>query len=82
MDQRRGDGRFSGRLKNIALNSIVFSFPEFGDAGCEDCVRSAQDHPEFLLQEKCQSGGREGSERGSVLSRKTDRLHDPRLLPG
>ena len=31
---------------------------------------------------KSQSGGTECSERGSVLSRKTDRLHDLRLLPG
>ena len=38
------------------------------------------DHPEFLLQEECQSGGTESSERGSVPSRKTDRLHDLRLL--
>ena len=36
----------------------------------------------FPLQEKGQSGGTEGSERGAVPSRKTDRLHDPRLLPG
>ena len=38
------------------------------------------DLPEFLLQEKGQSGGTESSERGSVLSWKTDRLHDLRLL--
>ena len=38
MDQRSGDGRFSGRLKNIAFNSGFFSFPESWDAGCEDCV--------------------------------------------
>ena len=39
-----------------------------------------QDHPKFPLQEEGQSGGRESSERGSVPSRKTDRLHDLRLL--
>ena len=57
-------------------------FPIFLDAGCEDCVCSEQDHPEFLLQEKGkgQSGGTESSERGSFPSWKTDRLHDLRLL--
>ena len=39
-----------------------------------------QNHPEFPLQEKCQSGGTESSERGSVLARETDRLHFLRLL--
>ena len=33
------------------------------------------------LKEEGQSGGTESSERGSVPSRKTDRLHDPRQLP-
>ena len=58
----------------------IHSFPELLDAGCEDCGRSGQDHPEFLLQEKSQPGGTENSKRGSVPSRKTDRLHDLRLL--
>ena len=40
----------------IALNTKTYSFPEFGDVRCEHCVRSEQDHPEFLLQEKGQSG--------------------------
>ena len=51
-------------------------------AGREDCVSSEQDHPEFLLQEKGQSAGTESSERRSVPSRKTDRLHDLRLVSG
>ena len=29
MDQRSGDGRFSGRFKIIAFNSGLYSFPEF-----------------------------------------------------
>ena len=65
MDQRSGDGRFSGWIKVIAINSGLHSFPEFWDAGGEDCVCSEQDHPEFLLQEKGQSGGTESSETGS-----------------
>ena len=53
---------------------------EFCDAGCEDCVCSEQDHPEFLLQEEGQSGGTESLKTGSVSSRKTDRVHDLRLV--
>ena len=32
-------------------------FPNFDDAGREDCFCSEQDHPEFPFQEKSQSGG-------------------------
>ena len=56
-------------------------FPNFWDAGCDDCVCSEQDHPEFLLQGKGQSGGTESSVGTSFLSRNTDRSHDLRLLP-
>ena len=57
-------------------------FRNFETAGCEDSVCSEQDHPEFLLQEEGQSRGTETSKKqsGSVSSRKTDRLHDLRLL--
>ena len=37
-------------------------------------------HPENPLQKEGQSGGTESLERGSVPSRRTDRLHDLRLL--
>ena len=66
-------------LKIIAINQ-GYSFPEFGTDGRENCIFFEQDHPEFLLQEEGQSEGTESSERGSVLSWKTDRLHDLRLL--
>ena len=46
MDQRSGAGRFGGRFNIISLNSRVHSFPEFWDAGREDCLCSEQDHPE------------------------------------
>ena len=47
MDQRSGDGRFSGRCKIIAFNSGFFShFPNFEMLDREDCVCSEQDHPE------------------------------------
>ena len=55
-------------------------FPNFEVlAGRENCIFFEKHHPEFLLQEKSQSRGTESWERGSALSRKTDRLHDLRL---
>ena len=51
-------------------------FPKFEMLDAKNCFCFEQDHAEFLLQEKGQSGGTESSERGSVPSRKTDRLHD------
>ena len=63
----------------LAINS-GYSFPEFWDAGRENCFCFEEDHPEFLLQDEGQSGGTEGPEGGSVSTRKTDRLHDLRLL--
>ena len=55
-------------------------FSQFWDAGREDCFCSEQDRPEFPVQEEGQSRGTESPERGSVSTRKTDRLHDLRLL--
>ena len=55
-------------------------FPNFELLGRENCLCFEQYHSEFLLQEEGQSRGTEGSERGSVSTRKTDRLHDLRLL--
>ena len=79
MDQRSGDGRFGGWSKIIAINSRLCSFPEFWDAGRENCIFSEQDHLEFLLQERSVWRNRKLRKR-SVSSRKTDRLHDLRLL--
>ena len=64
--------RFSGRFKKTP-RSIQGNahFPEFWNAGCEDCVCSEQDPAEFPVQEKGQSGGTDTSERRSVPSRKT-----------
>ena len=76
MDQRSGDGRVGGRSKVIALNSGLYLFPEFCDAGRRNCFCFEQDHPKFPLQEEGQSGGNESPERGTVSSRKTDRFHD------
>ena len=79
MDQRSGDGWFTGGIEVLAIR-FWKEFSKFWDAGREDCICPEQDHPEFLLQEKGQSGGTQCPERGSVSSRKTDCLHDLRLL--
>ena len=48
-------------IKEVAMaDSVDDSFKvkfnsEFRDAGCEDCVCSEPDHPEFLLQEEGQT---------------------------
>ena len=49
-------------LRVIALNSRFYSFHPNFEMLDEDCVCFEQDHPEFLLQDKGQSGGTEGSE--------------------
>ena len=53
---------------------------KFWDAERKDCFCSGQDHPEFQVQEEGQSRGTESPKRGPVAARKTDRLHDLRLL--
>ena len=80
VDQRKRDGRFSGRSHVVALNSGI-SFPGFRDAGREDGLSTEQDHPQFLLQAEGQSGGAESSIARSISSRSTDCLYDLRILP-
>ena len=46
----------------------------------DELKSSEQDHPEFPAQKQGHPRGAESPERGSFPSRKTDRLHDPRLL--
>ena len=55
-------------------------FPEFRNAGREDCFCFQKDHSTFKLQEEGQSRRPESPKRGSFSTRKTDRFHDPRLL--
>ena len=57
-------------------------FSRFRVSRREDCICLEQNYPEFLLQEKGQSGGTKGSNSRPIPSRKTDRLLDLRLLPG
>ena len=42
----------------------------------EYCFSTQQNHPEYPLEEKGQSGGNESPERGPFPSRKTDRSPD------
>ena len=79
VDEGNGDGRFFGRDEILPI-SLWQEFSKLRDAGREDCLCSEQDHPKFPVQKEGQSGGAGCSERGPFPSRKTNRLHDPRLL--
>ena len=58
-----------------------WEFPEFWNAGRENCFCFEQDHPKYYFKKKkIRLEEQKSSERGLVSSRKTDRLHDPRLL--
>ena len=59
MDQRSGDGRFSGRTKIFAISGVQ-EFPEF--VGHEDRLCFEQDHPELPLPE--------GQSRGTTSPKK------------
>ena len=72
-------GRFIGWIKILAINWWK-ELSKIWDAGREDCFCSEQDHPEFPIPEEGQSRGTESPERGSVSTRKTDRLDDQRQL--
>ena len=48
----------------------------------ENCFSTEQNHPEYPVQEKGQSGGNESSQRRPFPLRKTDCLPDLRILPG
>ena len=81
MDQWSGDGWFSGRFKIFVINMRYFN-AEFWSTWCEDCFSAEQNHPQFSLQKKNQSGGTKGPEAGPFPSWQTDCLLDLRLLPG
>ena len=56
------------------------NFPNFEMLDAKIAFGTEQDRPEFPIQEEFQSRGTESLKRGSVSARKTDRLHDLRLL--
>ena len=64
----------------ILAISLWKGFSKLRDGRGEDCLCSEQDHPEFSVQEEGQLRGAASPGRGPFLSRKTDRLHDLRLL--
>ena len=71
-----------------SVDDLKSSRPIIGTSGTlriarrEDCFSTEQDHPEYPLLEKGQSGGNESSQRRPIPSRKTDRSPDLRILPG
>ena len=71
VDQRSGDGWFIGRVTILAI-SLWKGFSKLRDAG--------QYHQEFPFQKEGQPRGAESPKRGPVSTRKTDGLHDLRLL--
>ena len=60
-----------------ALDQICQSGPS---SRCEDCFSTEQNHPEYPIQKKGQSGGNGSSKRRPFLSRKTDCSPDLRAL--
>ena len=55
-------------------------FPNFEMLDAKICLCSEQDRTEFPVQEEGQPRGAESQKKGSVSTRKTDRLHNLRLL--
>ena len=69
-------------LKSSCSIQGITPFPDFETTGREDCISTERNYPEFLLQEKGQSGETKSSKRRLIPSRKTDRLPNLWLLPG
>ena len=69
----------SDGLKILTI-SIWKSFSTFWDARREVCLGSGQDHQEFPVQQEGQPRGAKSPKRGPLSARKTNRLHDLRLL--
>ena len=66
MDQRSGDGWISGWSQIFGLYQRN-SWSKLRDARRENCFSTEQNHPEYQLQEKGQSGGNESSQRRPFL---------------
>ena len=62
VDQRSGDGWFGGWSKIFALYQRN-SNTRFWDTRRENCFNTEQNHPEYPLQERGQSGGTKGSKK-------------------
>ena len=80
MDQRSGDGWISGWSQIFAFYHRN-SWSKLWVTRRENCFSTEQNHPEYPLQEKGQSGGNESSQRRPLPPRKTECLPDLRILP-
>ena len=78
MDQRHRDGRFIGGIKILAINCWKFPNFEMLDARIASALNKIIQNSHF--KKKVSLEGAESPERGLVSTRKTDRLHDLRLL--
>ena len=65
LDHWLGDSWFIRGIEILAIRWKEFS--KIWHVGREDCFCSEQDHPEFPVQEECQSRGTESPERGLVF---------------
>ena len=83
VDQRREVERVSS-VYDLKASCSIQRFTLFLILSCsrKDCIGPEQYFPEFLLQDKGQSGGTKGSESRPIPSRRRDRLTNLRLLPG
>ena len=81
MDQRSRDGWISGWSQILAFYQRN-SWTKLWVTRCENCFSTEQNHSEYPLQERGQSGGNESSKRRPLPPRKTDRLPDLRSLSG
>ena len=81
VDQRSGGGWISGWSQIFAFHQRN-SWSRLWVTWRENCFSIEQNHPEYPIQEKGQSGGNESSKRRPLPPRKTDRLLDLRVLPG
>ena len=81
VDQGSGDGWISG-WSQIFVFCKRNSNARFWSTRREKCFSTEQNHPEYPLWEKGQSGGNESSKGRPLPPRKTDRLLNLRILPG
>ena len=81
VDQRSGDGWFSGWSKIFVLCQRN-SNAKFWSTRCEDCFSTEQNHPIIPNSKERSVWRNKKPKRGPFPSWKTDRLPDLRVLPG
>ena len=70
MDLRSRDGYSVDELKSTCSIEVITPFSRFRVARREDCISPEQDYPEFLFQEKGQSGGRKKAQKADRFLRR------------